>query len=49
MAVISEGNLPLIMDLMAHAKADTTRIYIKLADKMRNTQLRKLDWNKFNE
>jgi integrase len=35
------------MDLMGHSKADTTRIYIKLAKKMRNTQLRKLDWSKF--
>lgn len=49
MAVLSNGNVSLIRDLLGHGKTETTMIYIRLAEKMRGQQLKKVDWNAHKE
>ena len=49
MAVLTNGDVTLIRDLLGHSNTDTTLIYIKLAEKMRSVQLKKVDWNAYRE
>ncbi len=49
MAVLSNGNVSLIRDLLGHGKTETTMIYIRLAENMRGQQLKKVDWNAHKE
>ena len=47
MAVLTNGNVALIRDLLGHGKTETTMIYIRLAEKMHGEQLKKVDWNSY--
>ena len=49
LAILSNGNVTLIRDLLGHSNTDTTMIYIKLAEKMRNVQLKKVNWKSYSE
>lgn len=49
MAILTNGDVSLIRDLLGHSNTDTTMIYIKLAEKMRSVQLKKVDWNAYQE
>lgn len=49
MAVLSGGNVSLIRDLLGHGKTETTMIYIRLAEKMRGEQLKKVNWKAHKE
>ncbi len=48
MAILTNGNQYLIMDLLGHSKPSTTMVYIKLGERMINKQLRNLDWSAYN-
>lgn len=49
MAILTNGDVTLIRDLLGHSNTDTTMIYIKLAEKMRSVQLKKVDWDSYKE
>ncbi len=48
MAVLSNGNINIVMDLMGISKYETAKVYMKLADRIMNHQLRKINWGEFN-
>lgn len=47
MAVLTNGNINIVMDLMGISKYETAKVYIKLADRMVNRPLRKVNWKEF--
>ena len=49
MAVLTNGNINMVMDLMGISKYETAKVYIKLADRIVNKQLKKVNWNEYNE
>lgn len=48
MAILTNGNQYLIMDLLGHTEPKTTQVYIKLGERMVNKQLRNLNWSAFS-
>jgi integrase len=45
MAVLSNGNVSLVRDLLGHGKTETTMVYIRLAEKMRGQMLKGVNWS----
>lgn len=48
MAILTNGNQYLVMDLMGHTDPTTTMIYVKLGERMVNRQLRNVNWSAYD-